>query len=67
MDCNKTTARAFYHLMFKADDERMQHQNVQRYVTELSKLWGEPIRYYRRASGEKSGFQLVRTRPPRKM
>lgn len=53
----------FYHLMFKQDGRRMKHREIEFYVRELSKLFGEPINYFRRSESNPKGYILARTRP----
>jgi hypothetical protein len=53
----------FYHLMFKQDGNRMKHREIEFYVRELSRLFGEPINYFRKSSSNPNGYKLVRTKP----
>lgn len=50
----------FYHLMFKQDDLRMKHQNIEFYVRELSTLFREPINYFRKSETNARGYRRVR-------
>jgi hypothetical protein len=52
----------FYHRMFKHDDRRMKHREIEIYVRELSKLFGEPINYFRGSASDPAGYKLVNTR-----
>lgn len=52
---------AFYHLMFKADETRMQHRQLERLVGDLERLFGERFNYYRKANSAR-GYQLINTR-----
>ena len=51
---------AFYHLMFKANDRAMKRADLQRCITELSRLYGEPISYFTSSKSAKRGFKRVR-------
>lgn len=50
---------AFYYLMFKANDRRMKRADLQRCITELSRLYGEPISYFASSKRAKRGFKRV--------
>ncbi|WP_374468107.1 hypothetical protein [Phenylobacterium sp.] len=52
---------AFYHLMFKADDARMQHSQLERLVGDLERLFGERFNYYRKTDNAR-GYRLIDTR-----
>jgi hypothetical protein len=56
----------FYHLMFKLDDKRMKHRNVEFYVKELSTLFDEPINYFRRDETIAKGYRRVGRKPSSK-
>jgi hypothetical protein len=51
----------FYHLMFKEDDRRMKHLEIEHYVRELSNLFDEPFDYFRKSEIDPRGFTQVRT------
>ena len=48
---------AFYHLMFKLNTRGMKHSDLEFYVKTLSKLYGEPINYFRRDAKKAERFQ----------
>jgi hypothetical protein len=50
---------AIYHLMFKHNDNAMKHAQVELYVNELSRLFGEPISYFRRDDTRARGFTRI--------
>lgn len=50
----------FYHLMFKQDERRMKHRDIEYYVRELSTLFREPINYFRRSEETARGYSRVR-------
>ena len=50
---------AFYHLMFKANDRGMSGADIQRCITELSKLYGVPINHFAANKRNMQGFRRV--------
>lgn len=50
---------SFYHLMFKASERGMGRKTLQRYISELSTLFDEPVNYYSSSKSAKSGFTRV--------
>jgi hypothetical protein len=52
--------------MFKVDDRRMKHRNVEFYVKELSTLFNEPIDYFRRDETIAKGYRRVGRKPSSK-
>jgi hypothetical protein len=53
----------FYHLMFKVDDRRMKHRNVEFYVKELSTLFNEPVNYFRHDESIAKGYRRIGKKP----
>lgn len=53
----------FYHLLFKQDENRMKHRDIEFYVGELSTLFNEPINYFRRDEGLAEGFRKIEKKP----
>ena len=51
---------AFYHLMFKANDEAMKRTELRRRITELVRIFAEPVSYFTSAtSGERGHGRVV--------
>ena len=51
---------SFYHLMFKTNELKMTRGSLQRWITELSALYDEPINYFVASKRYKQGFRRVR-------
>ena len=52
---------SFYHLMFKADEQKMIQANLKRRIAELSELYEEPINYFASCENSERGFRRIAT------
>lgn len=53
----------FYHLLFKQDQRRMKHRDIEFSVAELSMLFNEPVNYFRKTDTLARGFRRVLKKP----
>ena len=53
----------FYHLLFKQDQRRMKHRDIEFYVAELSTLFNEPVAYFRKNDAITKGYSRVLKKP----
>lgn len=53
----------FYHLLFKQDQRRMKHRDIEFYVAQLSTLFNEPVAYFRKDDARVKGYRRVLKKP----
>lgn len=53
---------SFYHLMFKANDLKMNRSGLQDRINKLSAIFNEPINYFASSKSSKRGYKQVKAR-----